>query len=176
MNEEFVVAPKRNRRKIIKIFCAVLVCLLCFSLGVGGGVGWFYYVTGELGAKINGRITVTDICLDGKRVEGTVEGRYLYYTLDNDSLYDLYHKETIIKKQDASGEKTIKKIKGGAGPIEQPKADVVAFQKEELRLYLDLWEITEEGTYCFSIKFKAKLGEFYQDVSVVITVDIPAAS
>ena len=133
-------------------------------------------MTGELGAKINSRITVTDICLDGKRVEGTVEGRYLYYTLDNDSLYELYHKETIIKKQDASGEKTIKKIRGGAGPIEQPKADVSAFQKEELRLYLDLWEITEEGTYCFSIKFKAKLGELYQDVSVVIPVDIPAAS
>ena len=183
MNEEIKVAQKCNRRKIIKILCAVLVCLLCFSLGVGGTAGWLYYVTGEFGAKLNNRITAEDVCLDGKRIEGTIDGRYLYYTLENNSIFDLYHKETVIQKQDPSGPKTIEKNQDlnaesdkSAQPQKQAEVDVAAFQKMERYLYLDLWQITEAGTYYVAITYMAVFEGLCQDVRVVITVDIPAAS
>ena len=88
MNEEIVVAQKCNRRKIKKILCAVLVCLLCFSLGVGGTFGWIHCMKGESRIRISSysehsRVTAKNVCVDGKRIEGTVEGTYLYYTCTN---------------------------------------------------------------------------------------------
>ena len=193
MNEEFVVAPKRNRRKIIKILCAVLVCLLCFSLGVGGTFGWIHCMKGESRIRVasyseHSRVTAKNVCVDGKRIEGTVDGMYLYYTLDNDSLYDLYYQGEakmfkkdrnlvrIEKKQDLEQDEIIKRPQG-PHRVKDTTPDIAAFREEERRLYLDLWELTE-GTYyvvfIFTGTFLGYFGGFREEIHVIVEFDIPA--
>ena len=204
MNEEIMVAQKCNRRRAVKILCCVLVCLLCFFLGAGLTIGGMHLFKGEIESVnvnmevdgirlVNSRITAEDARVDGKRVEGTADGRYLYYTLDNDSLYDLYHEETEmwekvgdewvkIEKKDQNQNKDQDPelgIKRPAGPARQEvkTPDITAFREEERRLYLDLWELSE-GTHRVVMRYS---GDFLnllhtESIHVMIEFEISAAS